>query len=106
MEGPRLGVESELLQLRLQAHAPAKAIPDPRHICNLHHSLQQPGILNPLSEARDPTYILTDTMLGSEWELPEFSCAPRLKVTFVLPRWQITLSGKTENSLNGKWHFY
>ena len=33
---------------------------DPRHICDLHHSLRQQWILNPLSEARDPTHILMD----------------------------------------------
>ena len=34
-------------------------------ICYLHHSLQQCQILNLLSEARDQTCILTDTMLDS-----------------------------------------
>ena len=28
--------------------------------CDLHHSSQQHRILNPLSEARDQTYVLTD----------------------------------------------
>ena len=47
MDVPRLGVESEL---QLQTHATA---------------LQQCWILNPLSEVRDRTCILTDIMLGS-----------------------------------------
>ena len=34
---------------------------DPSCTCNLHHSLQQCQILNPLSEARDRTLILMDT---------------------------------------------
>ena len=33
----------------------ATATPDPSHICNLHHSLWQRQILNPLSKARDGT---------------------------------------------------
>ena len=43
MEGPRLGVESELQQ---QANAMATAIPDPSHIFDLRCSLQQHRILN------------------------------------------------------------
>ena len=57
MEVPRLGVESEL---QLQAYTTATATPDPSHICDLHHSLQQHGILNRLSKARDGTHILVD----------------------------------------------
>ena len=49
MEVPRLGVESELL---LPAYTTATAMPDPSHICDLHHSSGQWWILNPLSEAR------------------------------------------------------
>ena len=33
----------------------AVVMPDPSHICDLHHSSQQRQILNPLSEARDQT---------------------------------------------------
>ena len=56
MEVPRLGVE---LELQLLAYTRATATPDLSHICDLHHSSCQ--ILNPLSEARDQTYILMDT---------------------------------------------
>ena len=35
------------------------AIPDPSCFCNLHSSLRQCQILNPLSEARNQTHILT-----------------------------------------------
>ena len=52
MEVPRLGVQSELL---LSSYTTATATPDPRHICNLHHSSQQRQILNPMSKARDQT---------------------------------------------------
>ena len=37
----------------------------------LRHSLGQCRILNPLSEARDRTYILTDTMSGSQPAEPQ-----------------------------------
>ena len=62
MEVPRLGVK---LELRLQVYTTATATQDPSHMCNLHHSLWQCQILNPLSEARDQTSILMYTMLGS-----------------------------------------
>ena len=52
MEVPKLGVQ---LELQLPAHATATAMQDPSHIDDLHHSLQQCRILNPLSEARDQT---------------------------------------------------
>ena len=42
----------------------AMATPDLRHICDLHHSLLQHQILNPLNEAKDRTHILTETILG------------------------------------------
>ena len=54
----RLGVKSEL---QLPAYTTATAIQDPSHVCNLYHSSRQHQILNPLSEARDRTYILMDT---------------------------------------------
>lgn len=56
----RLRVKSEL-----QLPAPATAIPDPSYIRDLHHSLQQRWIFNPLSETRDGSHILTDAMSGS-----------------------------------------
>ena len=64
MEVPRLGVESEL-QLLAYVTATATAMRDPSHICNLHHSLRQHWVLNPLSKARDQTRVLTDTVSGS-----------------------------------------
>ena len=53
MEAPRLGVESEL-QLPAYTTGTATLSPD------LHCSLQQHQILNPLSEARNLTRILMD----------------------------------------------
>ena len=50
MKVPRLGVDSEL---QLLAYTTATAAPDPSRIFDLHHSLQQCQILNPLSKARD-----------------------------------------------------
>ena len=60
MEVPGLGVE---LELQLPAFATATAMPEPNRVCNLSHSLQQCWILNPLSEARNQTCILRDTVL-------------------------------------------
>ena len=50
MEVHQVGVE---LELELPAYATATATPDPRNICDLHHSSWQCRILNPLSKARD-----------------------------------------------------
>ena len=58
VEVPRLGVASEL---QVPAYTTATATPVLNHICNLHWSSWQCQILNPLSEARDQTHILTDT---------------------------------------------
>ena len=54
---------------RGQIGAAAKAYvtattPDLSHISDIPHSLQPCWIFNPLSEARDGTHILTETMLG------------------------------------------
>ena len=59
----KLGVKSEL-QLLAYTTAIATATLDPSYICDLHHSLWQHQILNPLSHARDRSHILMDTMLG------------------------------------------
>ena len=40
-------------QSLLQPTPQLTATQDPSHVCNLHHSSQQHGILNPLSKARD-----------------------------------------------------
>ena len=58
MEVPKLGVGSEL---QLPAYATATATQDASCICDLHSSLWQHWILNPLSEARDRTHILMDS---------------------------------------------
>ena len=55
MEVPRLGVKSEL---ELLAYTTTTATSDLSLVCDLHHSSHQHQILNPLSEARDQTYIL------------------------------------------------
>ena len=69
MEFPRLGFEKEL---RLPAYTTATATWDPSLVCDLHCSSRQGRILNPLSEARDRTCILTDTgwiRFPPQWEL-------------------------------------
>ena len=58
MEVPRLGIKPEL---QLPVYTTTTAMPDPSHICNLHHSSQQRWIFNPLSEVRDGTCILMVT---------------------------------------------
>ena len=50
MEIQRVGVQSEL---QGPAYATATATQDPSHVCDLHHSSRQHGIVNPLSKARD-----------------------------------------------------
>ena len=71
MEVPRLGAESEL---QLLAYTTARAMLDPSHIYDLHHSSRQHGILNLLSEARDQmsfSWILIGFVSAApQWELP------------------------------------
>ena len=62
MEVPSLGIKLELQQ---QAYATVTAMLDLSHICDLHHSLWQQWILNPLSEVRNGTHILTETIAAS-----------------------------------------
>ena len=54
-------VESEF---QLPTYTTATAMWDPCRVCNLHHSSWQCWIPNPLSEARDQTHVLKETMLG------------------------------------------
>ena len=58
MEVPRLGVK---LELQLPAYTTAIATQDLSHTCDLHHSLRQRHIPNPLNKARDQTWILVNT---------------------------------------------
>ena len=55
MEVPRLEV---VLEVQPPAYTTATATPDPRHICDLHHSSWQCRILDPLIKARDRTHYL------------------------------------------------
>ena len=48
-------------KLQLLSYTTATATWHPSCVCNLHHSSRQGWILNPLSEARDPTRVLMDT---------------------------------------------
>ena len=62
MEVPGSGIE---LELQLLAYTTATATLDLSNNFNLCRSLWQCWIFNPLSEERDRTCILMDTMLGS-----------------------------------------
>ena len=57
MEIPRLGVK---LEPQLQAYTTAIATQDLSRVCGLHHSSWQCWIFNPLSKARDRTYVPMD----------------------------------------------
>ena len=57
MEAPRVGVKSKV---QLPAYTIATQRGDLSHVCDLHHCSQQRQILNPLSGARDQTYVHTD----------------------------------------------
>ena len=58
VEVPWLVVESEL---QLLVYTTATATQELSHVCNLYHSSRQRWILDPLSEARDQTRVLTNT---------------------------------------------
>ena len=61
MEVPRLGVASKL---QLPAYDTGTEMPDQSCVCDLHHTqLTAMPIPKPLSEARDRTHILMETML-------------------------------------------
>ena len=62
----RLGVKSEL---QLLAYPTVTATPDSSCICDLHRSSRERRILNPLSEARDGTYILMEPSQALSAEL-------------------------------------
>ena len=84
MEVPRLVVE---LELQLQAYATAIAILDLSHIFNLHHSLWQCQILNPLREARDQTHILRNTMSGSWPAEPQWKLLLPILIKEIIEKW-------------------
>ena len=51
-------------QVRGPTAALATAMQQPSLVCDQRHSSQQHQILNPLSEARDQTHVLTDASWG------------------------------------------
>ena len=57
-ESSQARIESDL---RPATDTTVTAMPDPSLVCDLHRSLWQRQILNPLSTARDRTHIFTDT---------------------------------------------
>ena len=69
MEVPRLVVK---LELQLLAYATATTMPDPSHICDLHHSSHQCKILNLLSQRSNmrPHRYKSDSFLLSHNRIP------------------------------------
>ena len=104
MEVPRLGVESELWQ---PAYATGTATPDPSHICCLQHSSEQHWILNPLSEAKDRTRVLMDTLDGfvttePQQELPVISFIYS-RMCMLIPNSYFTPPSPSEFSMQPPW---
>ena len=62
MEVPGLGVK---LERQLQAYTTAVATAEPSLICDLCRSSWQYQTLNPMSEAKNQTWVLMDVMSGS-----------------------------------------
>ena len=81
MKVPRLGVQSEL---QLPAYARATAMPDPSHVCDLHHSSWQCRIPKPLRKARDWTH----NVMVPSWIC--FCCATMGTPTFTFLMLQFT----------------
>ena len=80
MEVPRLGVE---LEQQLPAYSTATATQEPSCICDLHCSLRQCWILNPLNKARDRACILIGTMLGSQPPEPQQEFQHHVSFTWI-----------------------
>ena len=71
-------------ELQLPASATATAMLDLSHICNLCHSSRPCWVLNPLSEARDQTHILTDTVSGSDPAEPQWQLLLETSLDFLI----------------------
>ena len=69
-------------RIRVAVVASAMATPDHSCICDLSRSLQQQGILNPLSKARDRTRILTEATSGPYPSEPQQEL-PNSKTSFL-----------------------
>ena len=78
MKVPGLGVT---LELQPPPFATAMTTLDLSCICDLHRSLQQHWILNPLSEARDRTHILMESV-STMWLLTHLATMGTLGVDF------------------------
>ena len=95
MEIPRLGVKSEP---QLPAYVTATATQDLSLICNPHYSSWHRQILNPLSEARDRTYVLVETSWVNCWAMKG---TPRRK--FLWPQLkQMFFRNDTKNTIPKK----
>ena len=88
MEVSRLGVQ---LELQLPAYTAATATRDPSCVCDLHHSLWQHQILNPLTEAGYQTCTLMDArQIHFHWA----TLGTPLSLHFILWDWSLGKLGK------------
>ena len=82
MEFPRLEFK---LELQMPPYTRDTAMPDPSHVCDLHHSSWQCQIFNPLSEARDQTWVLMGSsgslLLSHKWNSRIPYCNIRRQIT-------------------------
>ena len=105
MEVPRLRVK---LELQLLAYNTTTATQDLRPVWDLHHSLRQCQILNPLSKARDQTHILMDTSwisfhrattgIPPSSSLNEFSIHITEHILGLPPHWHSLLKPSTSHT--------
>ena len=82
MEVSRIAV---VLEQQLLAYTTAMTTPDLSRICDLHHSLKQCWILNPLNRARDQICILMDTSQPLSHSGNSYTVSSFLLLCFCIP---------------------
>ena len=101
MEVSRPGVESEL-----PTYTTATAMWDPSHVYNLHHSLWQRWILNPLSEARIESlssWILVRLVTSYHWTTMG---TPHTFFFFWLHSWHAEVPGSGIKPMPQQWQHW
>ena len=76
---------------------------DLSHVCDLHHSLHQCRVLNPLNEARDRTRVLTDAsrihFCCTMMRTPELSFFNASSLQWTFSRGQSSVLGKRASTV-------